>query len=174
MPDHHGRGQGARGELHDAYRGFDIANHSFSHPCLDALPLDALHREVEQGRDELQQIFGRPVRGFAYPFGRVNDAVAHAVREAGHIYGRTTDAADGPFAPADPLHVSPHCHFQAPDFWQRLERARPGGVFYFWGHSYEMTTEGDWQSFSALLDRLNRGPEANWCHVADLFEGGTS
>jgi peptidoglycan/xylan/chitin deacetylase (PgdA/CDA1 family) len=166
----------ARGELPDVYRGFDIANHSLNHPCLDTLPLHEARREIEQGRAQLEQIFGRPVRGFVYPFGRFNPAVVDAVRQVGHVYGRTTGTAesdDGPFAPADPMRLAPHCHFQAADFWERFERARPGGVFYFWGHSYEMTHEAHWQAFGRVLERLGRMPDARWCHGAELFDGET-
>jgi peptidoglycan/xylan/chitin deacetylase (PgdA/CDA1 family) len=164
----------ARGELAEVYRGFDIANHTLSHPCLDTLPLHAVRREIGQGREQLQQLFGQSVRGFVYPFGRFDDAVVQAVRDAGHLYGRTTETAgpaDGPYAPPDPLRLAPHCHFQAPDFWERLDHARPGGVFHFWGHSYEMDEEADWQAFAQTLNRLAREPGAQWCHVAELFEG---
>jgi peptidoglycan/xylan/chitin deacetylase (PgdA/CDA1 family) len=164
----------ARGELPEVYHGFDIANHSLNHPCLDALPPGEARLEIEQGRAQLEQIFGRPVRGFVYPFGRFNPGVVEAVRQTGHLYGRTTETAetaDGPFAPADPMRLAPHCHFQAADFWHRFDRARPGGVFYFWGHSYEMTGEADWQAYGRVLQRLARVPGARWCNVAELFDG---
>lgn len=159
-------------EMKSVYAGFTIANHSLTHPWLDQLPPAAARSEITQGRERLQQFFGRAVAGFAYPFGAYNEAVVAAVREAGHVYGRTTGQAERSFPPADAMTLHPSCHFLAPDFWQRHEQARSQGVFYFWGHSYEMTTEAMWADFESTILRLCSEPDARWCNVAELFNGG--
>lgn len=63
------------------------------------------------------------------------------------------------------------CHFAATDFWERFENAKAAkaAVFYFWGHSYEMLDETDWQSFSDNLDRLNADPDTEWAELPELF-----
>jgi peptidoglycan/xylan/chitin deacetylase (PgdA/CDA1 family) len=158
-----------RDEWRSVYEGFTVANHSLTHPRLDELPIEQARQEIAQGREQLQQIFGQPVLGFAYPFGGFNAAVAGAVREAGHLYARTTGQAESQWPPADAMALHPSCHFMAPDFWQRLDQARACGVFHFWGHSYEMTTPAQWAAFEQSLVRLNQEPGAHWVDIAAQF-----
>jgi peptidoglycan/xylan/chitin deacetylase (PgdA/CDA1 family) len=157
-------------EMREAYAGFTIANHSLTHPRLEQLTPEAVRHEIVAGRDRLQQFFGQPVRGFVYPFGTYNDSVKNAVREAGHVYARTAGSADHPFPPQDPMAFHPTCHFLAPDFWERYERAREHGVFYFWGHAYEMTTEAMWTAFEATIAAISADPASRWRDVEALFE----
>lgn len=158
-------------EMRQVYAGFSIANHSLTHPRLDSLAPAELRREITEGRSRLQQFFGQPVAGFVYPFGATSPAVQDAVREAGHAYARTTQDVAQAWPVADAMALHPNCHFQAPDFWQRLESARPCGVFYFWGHSYQMTTEAQWAAFDGLLARLAADPQLQWGEVAELTGG---
>jgi peptidoglycan-N-acetylglucosamine deacetylase len=124
-------------ELTGVYEGFTVANHTLTHPRPDPLPIDAVRREVAEGRARLQALFKQPVHGFVCPFGAFNDAVARVVRDAGHHDARITGAAGAGVDTTDPLAAVSSCHFLAPDFRQRLDRARARGVFCFWGHSYE-------------------------------------
>ena len=160
-----------RNELRAVYEGFTVANHALTHPHLDGLSPEALRYEVVEGRRQLQALFDQPVRGFVYPFGAFNEAVARAVREAGHVYARSTRAAEAGVDASDAMVAAPSCHVLDPDFWPRFERARAGGVFWFWGHSYEFVSEAMWADFEATLVRLCAEPGACWCDPTDLFPG---
>ena len=155
-------------ELRAVYDGFTIANHTLTHPRLDQLPLDAARREIGDGRARLQDLFGQPVSGFVYPFGAHDSATADAVREAGHAYGRTTGAAACGVDTHEPMATVPSCHFMAADFWPCFQRARAAGVFWFWGHSYELVDDALWSAFEARLDRLCAEPGVQWCDPSDL------
>lgn len=157
-------------ELPGVYQGFTVANHTLTHPRLNTLPVDAVRHEVAEGRARLQALFKQPVHGFAYPFGAFNDLVAQVVHDAGHRYARTTGAAEAGVDLADPLAAVPSCHFLVADFWPRFDRARACGVFWFWGHSYELVDESMWTAFEASLARLCAEPGAQWCDPIDLFE----
>ena len=158
-------------EMKEVYSGFTIANHSLTHPRLDGMPPDAARRDIVEGRDRLQQFFAQPVTGFAYPGGSYDEAVMGLVREAGHVYARTTLNVACPFPPENAMAFHPCCHFLAPDLWARYEAAKSCGVFYFWGHSYEITTEAMWTAFEALIERISSDPHARWGDVAGLFAG---
>ena len=166
----------AKGELVSAYEGFTIANHSATHPSSTKIPLEDWRREVTDARKELQDLFGQPVLGFAYPNGDFNPETAQIVREAGHIYARTCGNATPCFPPADPMMLASDCHHAAPDFWERYARAKAAGspVFYFWGHSYEFLTDADWQAFADKLARFNSDPDAVWTDLPDAFPGLSS
>lgn len=101
--------------------------------------------------------------------GTYNEAVMEVLREAGHIYARTTQNVDKPFPPANAMEFHPNCHFRAQDIWERYEKAREGGVFYFWGHSYEMITEEMWSTFESMIARISNDPTACWGDLTELF-----
>jgi hypothetical protein len=85
------------------------------------------------------------------------------------VYARTATQADQTWPPADAMAVHPTCHVLAPDFWERYERARAGGVFYFWGHSYELIGDAMWAALERKIERISRDPAAQWDDVARLF-----
>ena len=157
-------------EIEDVYAGFLVANHSLTHPHLTQIAPDAAEREIREGRDRLEQHFGYAVTGFAYPYGDTSPAIQEMVKATGHVYARTVQAVDNVFPPADPTAFHPSCHFLAEDFWDRFEKAQAsGGVFYWWGHSYELVTDADWKAFEAKIARLSAAPNTQWVPLPDLF-----
>lgn len=157
-------------EMRNVYDGFTIANHSLTHPRLEQISVDAACREIAEGRDRLQQFFEQSVPGFVYPFGSYNETVMSAVRKAGHMYARTTQSVGKPFPPENPMAFHPSCHFLAANFWSRYEKAKECGVFYFWGHAYELISEPMWAAFEEMIAGINADPETRWGNVADLFD----
>jgi peptidoglycan/xylan/chitin deacetylase (PgdA/CDA1 family) len=64
--------------------GVEVGSHTVSHPSMVDLSLEEAAREARESKDALEQILGREVRYFAYPYGRYNLAVKDAVRAAGY------------------------------------------------------------------------------------------
>lgn len=161
----------ARGELRSVYEGFTIANHSMTHPRPTEIPIEQWRGEVVDARKILQDWFQQPVLGFVYPYGGHDDATADVVREAGHVYARTTKNGTPCFPPADPMKFHADRHFHAEDFWERYEQAKASGcgVFYFWGHSYELCREEQWTAFDEKIARITADPDARWAELPDLF-----
>lgn len=77
------------GELRAA--GMSIGSHGVEHRDLTALDADALMRELEQSRDDLESTCGTPIRAFAVPFGRYNRTVLHALARSGYDTVYTSD-----------------------------------------------------------------------------------
>jgi peptidoglycan/xylan/chitin deacetylase (PgdA/CDA1 family) len=71
--------------------GMEVGAHTINHPSLPALEAEALYYEVFTSRFQCEEIIGRRVTGFAYPFGDVNPASIAAVRAAGLSYACSTD-----------------------------------------------------------------------------------
>jgi peptidoglycan-N-acetylglucosamine deacetylase len=163
----------ARSELNAVYAGFTIANHSMTHLWPTRIPLVQWRAEVYDARKELQDWFQQPILGFVYPFRDFDDATAEIVREAGHVYARTTKNATPCLPTADPMKFHPDCHFHSPEFWELYEKAKASGcgVFYFWGHSYELCTEAEWEAFDANIARISDDPNAEWAELTELFIG---
>jgi peptidoglycan/xylan/chitin deacetylase (PgdA/CDA1 family) len=69
---------------HIHHYGIECGGHTHSHPQLDTIELDKARQEILQCKDILEQLLGRRVSSFAYPFGYTNPAVQDLVREAGY------------------------------------------------------------------------------------------
>lgn len=167
-------------ELVDLYRGFEIASHTVTHPQLHQIALEKVTWELVESRRQLEDLFQQPVLGFAYPYGNYNAAVKEEVRRQGYVYART--AIPGPeyavapvnvqsvFPPADPMEFGTTTHQLNPRFWDEFNHTKAtGGVFHFWGHSYEFLNEQMWAEFEDKLARLSADPDVRWMTNLDLF-----
>ena len=112
--------------------GHDIGSHTLTHPFLTRLPLAEAQKEISASRKKLEDVFGRPIEHFCYPYGDWNEAVRDAVIAAGYKTACTTDtgintAADSPFALRRFTARYPTRAFKA--VWSRLvARLRPGDL----------------------------------------------
>lgn len=71
--------------------GWELADHTFTHPDLTGLGADQLRHEIAESRRFLQRQYHKPVEFFCYPAGRYDDAVVAAVRAAGFLGATTTN-----------------------------------------------------------------------------------
>lgn len=158
----------ARSELADTYAGFEIANHTATHPDLRALPAEQLVGEITDARRALQDWFGQEVDGFCYPFGWGTQAAQEAVEQAGHRFARRADGLMDIKAGPGFRFVKPHAHFTDPHLLEYYERARrEDGYFFFWGHSYELMDEGMWNALGDLYRRIASDPDACWTTLCE-------
>ena len=65
-------------------RGFELQSHTRTHPDLTTLSDAALAEELAGSRQELEAALGRPVEYLAYPYGRHDERVMAAARQAGY------------------------------------------------------------------------------------------
>jgi peptidoglycan/xylan/chitin deacetylase (PgdA/CDA1 family) len=163
-----------RRDMVEAYRGFEVASHCWRHENAACGENAKFIQAAVEARKFLEDAFQRPCRGFAWPCGRYDDETVQALKDAGFAYGRTTENTDD--VPAsfrdDPLRLRSSCHALAADFWRRFQRAaETTGVFYFWGHAFEMAdSESSWAYFEERLARLCATPGVEWVNVVDLAD----
>lgn len=159
------------GELRQVYAGFLVANHGLNHIWLTRASAEEARREVVEGKERLEQLFGYPVLGYAYACGAYDEQAKVILRAAGHLYARTTETTDRVFPPQDALAFHSSCHHQDAHFWEEYERVKAvNGVFYFWGHSYEFVSEQDWLTFEEKIARISADPQAEWVDLPALFQ----
>jgi peptidoglycan/xylan/chitin deacetylase (PgdA/CDA1 family) len=176
--NHHSPMVGRWKELEDL--GMEVGSHSWSHPFYPLQSPQRCRDESVLMRLFLESKVGHPVISFAYPFnyGAAYDArgdyVLRAQREAGYLSGRST--LNGPLTLdclGEPLAMKPNAHFLAGRDriewdWQRAA-ATPQGVFYIWGHTYEIASEADWAAFEDLLKTYGRNPSTWYASQGDLM-----
>lgn len=74
----------------------EIGCHTVTHPALSALPLESQGREIRQSKASLEEVLGRRITSFAYPYGRPSDYTEQTtslVREAGFFCACSTVAS---------------------------------------------------------------------------------
>lgn len=67
----------------------EIGAHTVSHPVLSRLSIEQQQFEIQKSKCDLEQLLGRPVKGFSYPHGQKTDYTAQTaalVQEAGFTY----------------------------------------------------------------------------------------
>ncbi len=67
-----------------AAAGYEIGFHTLWHESLPTLDAAELAQALADGRAQLEQVVGRPLRMLAYPHGRAADREARAARDAGY------------------------------------------------------------------------------------------
>ncbi len=130
--------------------GMEVALHGLSHPFLHLTPAPRSTYEILQDRLNLEQDYGRMVRGMAYPYGSYNDETITCLKQCGIAYARTTDSTERFDLPTDWLRWMPTCHHRHDRLMELAERFVEGdigngpGLFYMWGHSYEFEIADNW------------------------------
>jgi hypothetical protein len=111
-------------------QGFDVGGHTYHHVNLLRVPIEEAKREVVECKKKLEEVTGKEILSFSYPYGKFNNKVIKIVKKAGFIGARTVNfltksikdhfkmgptvyAADRWFAP----HIKHIKHFvPSPDF----------------------------------------------------------
>jgi len=71
--------------------GHDIGSHTLAHPYLTRVSRAEAKEEIVASRKRLEDLFGRLIEHFCYPFGDWNDPIRDLVVEAGYRTACTTD-----------------------------------------------------------------------------------
>lgn len=79
-------------EISELARGglVEVGCHTVTHPQLSALDADSQRREIDESKARLEEILGRPVTSFAYPYGRECD---YSFETVGLVRGAGFDCA---------------------------------------------------------------------------------
>lgn len=84
---------------------FELGAHTVTHPALSTLDREARMHEIARSRSDCEVVAGRPVAGFAYPYGDLNDAVRDDVVACGFTWACTTASRTIGRAPVDPYRL---------------------------------------------------------------------
>jgi peptidoglycan/xylan/chitin deacetylase (PgdA/CDA1 family) len=84
--------------------GFEIGSHTHTHPRLTEITLPELRVEIHESKQILEDLLGKAVDLFCYPYGRHNSDVVAAIRQEGFRLAFTTQWGVVDVG-ADPLRV---------------------------------------------------------------------
>lgn len=180
--------------LRDLSERFEIGGHTLTHRPLPGLSADDAEAEIRNGKEELEDVIGKPLRSFCYPCGQFSPVHVRQVRAAGFVVARTVERfATG--LPGDLLRMptTVHAHRHRRDVvlvsriarrpaeaarlhrdWSALALAlfervrRTGGVFHLWGHSWEIDQRGEWAQLDRVLAHIGGRTDVTYVTNGEL------
>lgn len=164
-------GHVAISELVDIYGDFEVASHCWKHEVAGKVEDQVFIDSAVRTKDFLEDIFQRPCRGFAYPCSGHTPATEKLLSEAGFAYARTVITTDDIRNCSNLMILDPNAHFMDPDFMKKFEKAKSTGMFYFWGHTYELTDDPAlWERYEQQIAAISADPDVEWVNVIDIAE----
>lgn len=147
------------------YDGHEIASHTLTHPNLQGMSAEQILRELSVDRDQLEDIFGIKISGFAVPFNYFSDLIAECAKIVGFEYARTSDMTGG-YTPSEDVyhwqagifHLSPELDTYVDVFLETDEELACCQIV---GHSYDFDAARRWEHMERLLFRV-AGHEEVW------------
>ncbi len=161
-----------------ANSGMEVALHSYTHPHLEVMRPEQVAYEIVKDREMLEGMFGRIVRGMAYPYGTLNDSVVETLRNCGVVYSRTTAATAKFSIPTDWLRLPSTCHHNHPkavELAEKLANETPYSkgdpwLYYLWGHSYEFEKDGNWDRIEEIFSIVGGRDDVWYATNMEIYE----
>ena len=154
-------------EVSEVYEGQEIAGHGLYHSALDTIGTPLAMYEVCEDKRKLEEITGKPLKMFAYPFGTYNDDVINILRLAGYQGARTVISTRDFKIPENFLTWDPTCHHDDEKLMELADKFLNGFafgpmLFYVWGHAYEFDGRQNWDKMEAFLQYISGHEDTVW------------
>ena len=156
------------------YDGHEIASHTLTHPYMQELPDEELYRQLKRDKENLEELFGREVKGFAVPFDYYDDRIAACARACGFAYARKSEFS-GSFTPCTDVyhwktgiyHIDPELTNFVADFLNTDEEL---AVCQIVGHSYDLDAENLWGTMELICAAVSKCDDIWFCTNWELVE----
>jgi peptidoglycan/xylan/chitin deacetylase (PgdA/CDA1 family) len=154
-------------EVAEIYRDHEVAGHGLYHSSLNTVGTPLAMYEICEDKRRLENLIGKPLKMFAYPFGFYNDDVVELLKLAGYQGARTVKSTHGFDLPEDFLRWDPTCHHDDEKLMELADKFLNGFsfapmLFYVWGHAYEFDGRQNWDKIEAFADYMAPHRDKVW------------
>ena len=161
----------------------EIGAHTLNHAHLTLIPPSEAKTEIEGSKSYLEDITGKKINMFCYPFGEFNGDTKQIIKAAGFIGARTVrfnglknipDPYEFGITTAASNHQSDESgeiakYSQAVSIkslsdWEVKAKIlfdlalEEGGIWHLWGHSWEIGDRNDWDKLERVLNYISHRP----------------
>lgn len=156
--------------------GIEVATHGTKHGFFTQLPISDVILQTAEDRKLLEEMFGKIIRGMAYPYGAFNDEIVDALRLCGIAYSRTTISTHNFDLPKNWLTLHPTCHHRDERLGELTEQFLTGTpkrtpwLFYLWGHAYEFEGADNWYVIEEFLPRIAGHDDVWYATNIEIYE----
>ncbi len=160
-------------KIKEVYAGHEVAVHTVTHPNLVDLPDAQVLYEVLSDRSNLEALVGYPVRGMAYPSGRVDQRVVDLMKGTGIVYARGVDTTKKFAVPKKETWLNWQCschHWELEPLIDPFLNGRGLKLLAVWGHAYEFDQRDDWEVIEDQLGRLGNHEDVWYATNIEVFD----
>lgn len=154
------------------YDGHEVASHTLTHPYLDHADRSTILREMGEDRDELEQLFGREIRGFAAPFIFWSREMAECARLCGFEYARISEESRSFAPPADRFNWRAGIFHLSPDLEDFIDgflaTNRELAICQIVGHTYDLDAANMWGRIEDILRRVAACPDVAFMTTLEI------
>lgn len=154
----------------------EVAIHGAEHIFPSSVPTSVAMKEYLNDRLALEKMFGKIIRGCAYPYGMFNDDTVDILGLCGIVYARTVKNSYTFDIPTDWLRLAPTCHHNSVEVPALIEKFitstpdRDPFFFYMWGHSYEFDEKNNWEHIEDILSKVGNRDDVWYCTNIEAYE----
>lgn len=179
-------------EEHILRHGHEVAIHGSFHRAEGALrPIEGI-REVLECRMELEQRYGRIIRGMAYPDSGIRmlhngadyDKIKTYLQELDVAYARTLGGDNDAFMlPTDWHQWMPTARHDNPNIMTYIQeflnlKIEPGSygsrryprLFYIWGHSFEFDRNDNWEHMEQICQKFAQAEDIWFATNMEIYD----
>lgn len=156
-------------EIETVYQTHEIGGHGLYHSALDSIGAPLAMYEIIEDKQQLEMLAGKPLKMFAYPFGRYNTEVSKLLMLAGYRGARTVMSTHAFDLPKDFMAWNPTCHHNDPQLMELAKEfvesdsfAFAPRLFFLWGHAYEFDGDNNWDRMEDFLQMISGHEETIW------------
>lgn len=133
-------------QIRKLFKSFEIGSHTYNHTDITRVSVVDARSEILKGKKHIENIVGRKVSMFSYPFGAYNKKMQFILKNLGFHGGRTTKIfstkyIDNAYVIATTIHAANH------PFSYYVRQALSGNVSLFL-HLWTKKTLDDWEYMS--------------------------
>ena len=160
---------------------FEVAVHGYKHYPLTSINIGSAVWDIAYDRANLENTFGKIIRGMAYANGDYNDEVVDMLQKCGIVYARTVTSTENFDIPTDWLRLPATCHHRNPRLMELAEEfLKPTDpnrawyvwpkLFYLWGHSYEFADNDNWEIIEEFCEKVGNNDEVWYATNIEIYE----
>lgn len=154
------------------YDGHEIASHTLTHPYMHDLTEAEILRQMAEDKQNLEELFGREIKGFAVPFDYYSGKIAKCAEKSGFEYARMSEFS-GSYAPCTDwfywktgiYHIQPELIPFAAGFLRTDEEL---AVCQIVGHSYDLDAENLWDTMELICAAVSAQEDVWACTNLEL------
>src|SRR3989344_7524936 len=176
---------------------FEIGAHTLTHPHLTQISLNTANQEIIGSKQYLEKLLHQPVNMFCYPSGDYNQSIINLVQKAGFIGARTIKPLQS--APPKNYYefaTTMHTVYRKINYSFRLALInnprfipfiftkdwvtiscktfdivrKHGGIWHFWGHSWQLEVENFWQPLETVLKYISHQHDVHYLSNGQTIE----
>ncbi len=162
-------------EFKELYKGHEVACHTLTHPTIERCPIEEVAVQLIEDRKILEKASGQYVRGLAYPNGSTSAEIEKLLPMVGIKYGRTVHSTGNFALPTDYTKWNPTCHHKR-DLLERgkefvaLHKTQYLYMMYVWGHSYEFTTDNNWNVIEDFCELVSNKDDIWYATNIEIYD----